>query len=122
LRSQEHPHDMRSDDRERILRARQAAEALFASRPPVAKPPTSTAGTAGQIPRNPRVLPVVLSPASRDDGRKAPIIVDPKTTSAIPKSDFARIRTWLKYGMTVRQVADLYGVSPDQLERTLADA
>jgi hypothetical protein len=87
----------------------------------VTKPSTSTATTAGQIPRKPRVLPVILSPARRDDRRKAPITVDLQTTSSIPKSDFARTRTWLKYGMTVRQVADLYGISADHLERTLYD-
>jgi hypothetical protein len=74
------------------------------------------------MPRKPRVLPVVLPPVRRDDRRKAAIAVDLQTTSSIPKSEFARIRTWLKYGMTVRQVADLYGVSADQLERALHDA
>ena len=120
--SQEHLPDIRSDDRERVLRARQAAEALFASKPPVTVPLTSTATTAGQIPRKPRVLPVIRPPARRDDRGKAPITVDLETTSSIPKSDFARIRTWLTYGMTVRQVADLYGISADQLERTLQNA
>ena len=122
LRIQEHLPDIRSVDRERTLRARQAAEALFASRPPVTVPQTATAATAGEIPRQPRVLPVIRPAARRDDRSKAPITVDLETTSSIPKSDFARIRTWLKYGMTVRQVADLYGVSADQLERTLQDA
>jgi hypothetical protein len=32
------------------------------------------------------------------------------------------MRTWHKYRMTVRQVADLYGISVDHLERTLHDA
>ena len=116
------PSDIRSDDRERILRARQAAEALFASTPPVTEPSTSTAASAAQIPHKPRVLPVILPPARRDDRCEAPITVDPQNTSSIPKSDFARIRTWLTYGMTVRQVADLYGISADQLERTLQNA
>ena len=122
LRIQEHLPDIRSDDRERALRARQAAEALFASKPPVAVPQTATATTAGEISRQPRVLPVIRPIARRDDRSKAPIAVDLETMSAIPKSDFARIRTWLKYGMTVRQVADLYGVSADQLERALQNA
>ena len=122
LRIQEHLPDIRSDDRERALRARQAAEALFASKPPVAVPQTATGTTAGEIPRQPRVLPVIRPAARRDDRSKAPIPVDLETTSLIPKSDFARIRTWLTYGMTVRQVADLYGVSADRLERTLHDA
>jgi hypothetical protein len=122
LLSQEHLPDIRSDDRERVLRARQAAEALFASKSQVTDPPTSTATTAVQNPRKPRVLPVIRPPARRDDQRKAPITVDPETRISIPVSNFARIRTWLKYGTTVRQVAELYGVSADQLERMLQDA
>jgi hypothetical protein len=115
LLSQEHLPDILNHDRERVLRARQAAEALFASKPPVTDPQTSTATTAGQIRRQPRVRPVIRPLTRRDDRRKAPITVDLETTSSISKSDFARIRTWLKYGMTVRQAADLYKVSAASL-------
>jgi hypothetical protein len=34
----------------------------------------------------------------------------------IPRSQFARIRILARYGMTVGQVADVYGVSVDQIE------
>jgi hypothetical protein len=40
----------------------------------------------------------------------------------IPASEFARIRIWVKYGMTVSQVAQVYGVAVDQVERVLRKA
>ena len=40
----------------------------------------------------------------------------------IPASEFARIRTWAKYGMTVAQVADFYGVAVGEIERILHKA
>jgi hypothetical protein len=38
---------------------------------------------------------------------------------AIPKSQFARIRTWVEYGMTAAQVAAVYGVAVDVIESIL---
>ena len=35
----------------------------------------------------------------------------------IPRSQFARIRTLVKYGMTVAQVAKVYGVAVDEIAR-----
>jgi len=40
----------------------------------------------------------------------------------IPASQFARIRTWVKYGMTVFQVAQVYGVTVEEIERILRKA
>jgi hypothetical protein len=37
----------------------------------------------------------------------------------IPQSQFARIRTLAKYGMTVLQVAQVYGVAVGEIERIL---
>ncbi len=37
----------------------------------------------------------------------------------IPRLQFARIRTWMNYGMTVAQVADLYGAAVGEIERIL---
>src|SRR5690242_16187199 len=37
----------------------------------------------------------------------------------VPVSHLARVRTWLKYGMTIRQAADMYGVSESEIERIL---
>ena len=35
----------------------------------------------------------------------------------IPASQFGRVRTLTKYGMTQAQVAELYGVAVDEIER-----
>jgi hypothetical protein len=37
----------------------------------------------------------------------------------VPAAHLARIEVWLKYGMTVRQVAAVYGVSVSEMERVL---
>ena len=37
----------------------------------------------------------------------------------IPASKFARIRTWVKYGMAVSQVAQVYGVTVEEIQRIL---
>ena len=38
---------------------------------------------------------------------------------AIPGSEFGRIRTLVKYGMTVTEVATVYGVAADGIARIL---
>jgi hypothetical protein len=43
-------------------------------------------------------------------------------TSEIPSSQFARIRAWVKYGMTAAQVAGVYGVAVGVIERILRQA
>ena len=43
-------------------------------------------------------------------------------TREIPSSQFARIRAWAKYGMTAAQVAGVYGVAVDAIERILRQA
>jgi len=40
----------------------------------------------------------------------------------IPVSQFARIRTWVKYGMTASQVAQVYKVTVEEIERILRKA
>jgi hypothetical protein len=41
----------------------------------------------------------------------------PPTMREIPRSQFRRIRTLVKYGMTVAQVAKVYGVATDEIAR-----
>ena len=111
----------RGDDRERISRARQAVEALFTSKPPVTAPPGSEPlPPAEEPPRKPRVLRVI-SPA-------APVIheiVEPpakpaaRVRRAIPRAQFARIRAWVKYGMTASEVAEVYDAAVGDVERIL---
>ena len=115
----------RGGDREQITRARQAAEALFTSKPPpvstraVPEPLTPTDRST----RKPRVLPI-LSPAApvRHEERETPAAPEPQTTREIPRSQFVRIRTLVKYGMTVAQVAKVYGVAADEIARILRQA
>jgi hypothetical protein len=44
---------------------------------------------------------------------------EPRIRPAIPKSQFARIRTWVEYGMTAAQVAAVYGVAVDLIKGIL---
>ena len=61
-----------------------------------------------------------LPPAPvRDEKDKAPVESQERITSEIPTSQFARIRAWVKYGMSVAQVAGVYGVAVDVIERIL---
>jgi hypothetical protein len=48
-----------------------------------------------------------------------PVSAERRMTPEIPSSQFARIRTWVKYGMTAAQVAGIYGVAVDAIERIL---
>jgi hypothetical protein len=42
-----------------------------------------------------------------------------RKTSEIPVSQFGRVRTLTAYGMTRAQVAELYGVAVDEIERII---
>ena len=89
------------NDRERIDRARRAAEALFAPKP-----------RAVEATPAPPVRREVLAPPRPD--RRRPV--------RSPKSQAARIRTWVKYGMSVAEVAEVCGVPADEIERLLRKA
>jgi hypothetical protein len=125
LLSQQRQPDPRGDDRERISRARQAAEALFIAKPPVSEPPGSKPLAPAEEPtRKPRVLRII-SPA-------APVtheVVAPPARPAprarrvmIPRSQIGRIRIWVKYGMTISEVAKVYGAAVGDIERILRQA
>jgi hypothetical protein len=47
---------------------------------------------------------------------------EPQTTRELPPSQFARIRILVKYGMTVAQVAAVYGAAVGEIERILRNA
>ena len=86
---QDHTHS-RGDDRERITRARQAAEALFEAKRPVSGP--SVPGTAADQPRQPRVLRVTSPPAGID-GVKTSVSLEAALPPSISPAHCARIRT-----------------------------
>ncbi|MGB6564149.1 MAG: hypothetical protein WBE69_16230 [Candidatus Binataceae bacterium] len=72
--------------------------------------------------RKPRVLGIIPpSRLTRPDRPPIPGLPAPPTV-AIPRSQFPRIRTWIKYGMSVAQVAQVYGVSSSEIDRILGKA
>jgi hypothetical protein len=102
------------DDREQKARARQAAEALFAPAPSpvVTSPPTDPPA------RQRRVLKPAPAPADRPPVEPA-TLPDPTAPVSIPPPHIARIRVWLKYGMTIAQVADAYRIPITEIKRML---
>jgi hypothetical protein len=64
----------------------------------------------------------ILSPAPvRDEEVAAPVNPEPQTTRQVPRSQHARIRTCVQYGLTVPQVAEVYGVAVGVIERILRE-
>ncbi len=118
LNRQHHPHP-RGDDREQITRARQAAEALFTSKSPETRHAVPDTAPPGPPTRKPRVLQIIAAPPERGEEVKAAATSEPQPSREVSKSDFSRIRTWVKYGMTVRQVAEFYGAEMDDIERII---
>ena len=118
-RQQHHPP--RGNDLERITSARRAADALFTPKP--VEPSISDPAPSAERPaRKPRVL-AILSPApARNEEVAAPVDPEPRTTRQIPRSHHARIRTWVNYGLTIPQVAEVYGVAVGVIERILRQA
>jgi len=125
LLSHSQQHQSRGDDRERITRARQAADALFTSKPPVGEPLAPESVTPGdhQSARKPRVLRIIAPAAPvRHEEVVAPVSRKKQVKPKIPVSQIARIRAWTKYGMTVSEVAEVYGVAAGEIERVLRRA
>lgn len=116
---QPHPH---TDDRQRIDSARQAAEALFTSKPPVSAPSVADTAPADQAARKPRVLRIISPEPARHQEPETPDAPEPSPTPSVPASQVARIRTWVRYGLTVHQVAKVYGVPIGEIERVLRHA
>jgi hypothetical protein len=112
-------HDDRGDRREPSTNARQAAEALFAPKPQRAPTPVREAGAAGEAVRKPRVLTIAAAaPVPRDELAASTSATLPKQPT-IPAAHVARIRAWMKYGMSAAQVAEMYGVAAGEVERVL---
>jgi hypothetical protein len=111
-------------NRKDITRARQAAEALFAPKPPLTEPAAKDPLVAGdQRKRKPRVLSAIPVQPTRLEPAKQSVEREPATPChQLPASHLSRVRTWLKYGMTIRQAAEVYGVSVGEIERILRGA
>ena len=59
-----------------------------------------------------------VEPAAAPKQVRAPAIG--RESRQIPVSQFGRVRTLTKYGMTRAQVAELYGVIVDEIERVIS--
>jgi len=72
-------------------------------------------------PRIFRIPPVVPMSAAKDEAPTKPKLVRRRTvrreTREIPASQFGRVRALASYGMTKAQVAELYGVTVQTIER-----
>jgi hypothetical protein len=111
------------DERERIARARQAAEALFASKPAVDEPSVvEDPAPSDQQPRKPRVLSIVPPAPVRAEHPEPQARRTRRPSRGIPRSQYARIRTWVEYGMTAAEVAEVYGTAVGEIERILGTA
>ena len=120
LNSQEQQHSIRGDDRERMTSARQAAEALFTPKRQVTEQPVpDSVPPAEPSARKPRILRALPPAPVRGKQGEASAISEDRMTTEIPRSQFARIRAWVKYGMTAAQVAEVYGVAVGVIERIL---
>jgi hypothetical protein len=111
----------RGDDPEQIMGAREAAEALFTPKPEVTEQPVSDPSQSAKA-RKPRVLPVLPPTPLRQQTVDAPSRPEPATAPDIPAKQWARLRTLVKYGMTVSEVADVYRVPVETIERILQKA
>jgi len=115
-------HDDRGNSREQSTSARQAAEALFAPKPQRIEPLVQETAPADEAVRKPRVLAVAAAAHVPHDEPEAPRRAKPPRKPIIPAAHVARIRAWLKYGMTAAQVAEMYGISAGEIERILGTA
>jgi hypothetical protein len=103
------------------MSARQAAEALFTPKREVAEQPVSDPSQSAKA-RQPRVLPVLPPAPIGQRTVDAPTTPEPATAADIPAKKWARLRTLVKYAMTVSQVAEVYRVPVETIERPLQKA
>ena len=122
------------NDRERINRTRQNAEDLFKPKqqPACVDVPTSAPNDAPSAEHQPRRQPRIFTipPVVPMDTAKVEPAAEPKQirrtaaigreTRQIPVSQFGRVRALTRYGMTRAQVAELYGVTVDEIERIIS--
>jgi hypothetical protein len=103
------------------MRARQAAEALFTPKRQITEQHTDSSRT-DQSARKPKVLATSPTAPLRHEEVEAPANSQQQTRPEIPRSQFARIRALVKYGMKPPQVAELYGVAIGAIQSVLRKA
>jgi hypothetical protein len=117
------PHSGQQIHQEKINRARQAAEALFKPKRPTKEAAAPVFTPSIDPAHKPRILQSVAAEPSIANEIHLPPDRETRTRAhQIPAVHLTRIRTWLKYGMTVRQAAKVCGVSVSEIERVLQQA
>ena len=119
------------DDRQKINRARQLAEDLFKPRQQIIRPdvptgPDSAPSAEHQPRRQPRIF--AIAPQRPINTAKVEVPAEPKPirqrarreAREIPASQHGRARTLANYGMTREQVAELHGVTVDEIKRIMS--
>jgi hypothetical protein len=75
---------------------------------------------ADQSRRGPRISETLsTAPFRREPAVETPVGSEQPITPEIPASQFPRVQTWGKYGMTVAQIAQIYGVADGEIEQIL---
>ena len=108
----------RGDDREQMTSARRAAEAIFTPKPGIDVQPVPDPAQSIKA-HKPRVLPVLPPAAICQELVNASAASEPAAAPEIPANKSARLRTLVKYGMTISQVAEVYQVPIETIERML---
>ena len=114
-------NQFRGNDRDQSMSARQAAEAFFTPKAEIAEQPVSEPSQAPRS-RKPRVLSILPPAPVHQKTADAPVSPEQPAAPEIPVKKRARVRTLVKYGMSVSQVADLYQVPVATIERILRKA
>jgi hypothetical protein len=113
-------HQFRDADREQIMTARQAAEALFTPKPERTRQPVSEPSQVPE-PRKPRILPVLAPASIRQEPPDTPV-TSKAAAPEISTKRLARLRTLVKYGMKVSQVAEVYRLPVETIKQLLRKA
>jgi hypothetical protein len=110
--------DRRVDnDRERIARP---DAPLKSKRPITERSVSDELVPADQSRRRPHVLETLSTvPVRHEAAVETTVSSRQLITPEIPASQFSRVRAWVKYGMTVAQIAQTYGVAVSEIERIL---
>jgi hypothetical protein len=129
-------HDWRPtnahDDHEQINKAREAAEALFTSKKqvPGTEAPTSVPLAPSQVEQPAQRMPRIIAiPATMPMADKTVVpATEPKPEretrrrrAKVRVNQYGRVRALALYGMSVAEVADLYRVPVEVIERIVAD-
>ena len=119
------------NNRDKLDRAREAAEALFTptQESKDRELPEATGSNAGsteqQSKRQPRIFtippqrPATAEAETQPKPKPSPREPATRRRGAVPPMQIGRVRALATYGMTTAQVAELYGVTVDEIERVL---